>query len=210
MKIILLRHGLTEGNITKKFIGVTDDPLCAEGLSKLHVKREVYITDFIAKCNLIELFVSPMTRCIQSAEALFPKMEFTVVEDLRECDFGILEGKNHEDLSENKEYLEFVNNPTADCFPGGENIEGFLGRCASSFKVCLLKYLDVLNEIDSDDALVFVVHGGTIMGIMDRFANSDESIPYYKWNVDNGCGYIAELKLDENGEMFLDDIKGIN
>ena len=38
MKIYFIRHGLTEGNIQKKYIGKTDEPLCTEGIAELREK----------------------------------------------------------------------------------------------------------------------------------------------------------------------------
>jgi bisphosphoglycerate-dependent phosphoglycerate mutase len=32
MKIVLIRHGATAGNIEKRYIGITDDDLCAFGI----------------------------------------------------------------------------------------------------------------------------------------------------------------------------------
>ena len=41
-------------------------------------------------------------------------------------------------------------------------------------------------------AAAFVVHGGTIMAVMERFARPER--PYYDYNVANGCGFIARFK----------------
>ena len=35
MKILFVRHGLTEGNIANRYIGHTDEPVCARGLETL-------------------------------------------------------------------------------------------------------------------------------------------------------------------------------
>jgi alpha-ribazole phosphatase len=36
MKIVLIRHGATAGNIKKRYIGITDEDLCASGIESIH------------------------------------------------------------------------------------------------------------------------------------------------------------------------------
>lgn len=56
LKIYLIRHGKTQGNLSGKYIGSrTDEPLCEEGIREL--KGKTYPQAQI-------LFVSPMKRCI--------------------------------------------------------------------------------------------------------------------------------------------------
>ena len=31
MKIVLIRHGMTEGNVSRRYIGITDENLCPKG-----------------------------------------------------------------------------------------------------------------------------------------------------------------------------------
>ena len=40
MKIYLIRHGETKGNLKKKYIGRTDEKLCREGRIKLENKKD--------------------------------------------------------------------------------------------------------------------------------------------------------------------------
>ena len=39
-----------------------------------------------------------------------------------------------------------------------------------------------------------VIHGGTIMNIMEEYA--DRHRPFYEWHVKNGGGYLVELDPD--------------
>ena len=67
-------------------------------------------------------------------------------------------------------------------FPNGESQAQFAVRCADAF------YLLTQRKITEDCALV--VHGGTIMAIMERFAVPKGS--YYDFQVGNGEGYILK------------------
>ena len=42
--------------------------------------------------------------------------------------------------------------------------------------------------------VALVIHGGTIMNIMEEYADIQK--PFYEWHVRNGGGY--EVELDEN------------
>ena len=54
--------------------------------------------------------------------------------------------------------------------------------------------------------MAFVVHGGTIMSILEAFA--EEKKNYYDWQVKNGCGYVASTDC-ENGAIVLRNLKYI-
>ena len=79
IKLWLIRHGKTEGNKLSRYIGTTDEPLCQEG------------TEFLHKMDYPKVqavYVSPLKRCVQTAEILFPGEPVHIIEELAECDFG--------------------------------------------------------------------------------------------------------------------------
>ena len=46
-----------------------------------------------------------------------------------------------------------------------------------------------IREAITEAALV--VHGGTIMNIMEKYALPKKE--FYEWHIGNGCGYLVEL-----------------
>ena len=62
MEIVLIRHGATAGNIEKRYIGTTDEPLCDTGTAQI----QEYMS---AGCypKVQALYVSPLKRCSQTA-----------------------------------------------------------------------------------------------------------------------------------------------
>lgn len=173
-KIILIRHGMTSGNREQRYIGRTDQPLCEEGINALLGKS--YPTADI-------LFCSPMKRCLQTADILFPGVEPVIVPDLRECDFGDFEGKNHAELDGGAYYQRWIDSGGTLPFPHGESPEGFKERCVGAFRQCIASA--------DRESLAFVVHGGTVMAIMEAFALPKKA--YYAYMVKNGCGYAADF-----------------
>ena len=103
MKVILIRHGATMGNQEKRYIGITDEALCDTGIEKLlkNVHKDIYPA-------ADKIYVSPMKRCIQTAQIIYPGREAVVVDDLKECDFGRFEGKNYIELSGDAYYQKWI------------------------------------------------------------------------------------------------------
>lgn len=171
MKILLIRHGKTSGNLDNRYIGRTDEPLCAEGVFELHHIH-------YQKCDV--LVSSPMQRCVQSAEILFPEQQIQICDSFRECDFGDFECKNYAELNGNKDYQHWVDSGGLLPFPNGESPDDFRKRCCDAFLQITAEYSDV-------DSIAFVVHGGTIMSILSQFAMPQRG--FYDWLTANAHGW---------------------
>lgn len=175
MRILLIRHGMTAGNLGKRYIGRTDEPLCSVGISALQSRS------YPAPGTLI---CSPMKRCIQTAQVIFPGSEPQIFPELRECDFGDFEGKNYRELDGNADYQRWIDSGGTLPFPGGESPEDFRERCCAGF-------LRAVSENPGSDTMTFVIHGGTIMSVMERLAIPRRG--YYDWQYPNGCGCSCEF-----------------
>lgn len=173
MRINLIRHGKTSGNLEKRYIGRTDEPLCADGMEEIKNNRYPLCDAVIA---------SPMKRCIQTADIIYPDKEIIICDDLRECDFGAFEGKNYTELSGNPDYQKWIDSNATMPFPDGEDPQNFRKRCVDAFRKTAGMF--------SGKILTFVVHGGTIMAVMEKLAVPSRS--YYSWQVKNGRGFAVE------------------
>lgn len=178
IKLWLIRHGKTEGNKLARYIGTTDEPLCQEGI------------EFLKKMDypkVQEIYVSPLRRCVQTAEILFPEKPVHIIEELAECDFGEFENKNYKELSDDPRYQAWIDSNGIMAFPGGESKEECAVRNLEGFQRAVTT---CIRENISEAALV--VHGGTIMNIMEAYALPKKE--FYEWHVGNGCGYLVELE----------------
>lgn len=195
LKIILLRHSITEGNQKKRYIGTTDEPLCEAGIELL---RDKYYPQGA------ELFASPLLRCTQTAELIYPGQRIHIIEDLRECDFGEFENKNYIELADNPKYQQWIDSEGTMPFPGGESREEFRWRALRGFE----RVISFCLKREALSAAV-VVHGGTIMSIMEEYAVSEKG--YYEWHVGNGEGYLVQLdeKQWKAGYRQIDVLKKI-
>lgn len=174
MKIIFIRHGSTLGNLQKRYIGRTDEYLCEEGINQ--IKSHVYPPSEAVIC-------SPMKRCLQTAQIIYPDKKIFVYDDLRECDFGDFEGKNYIELSNNPNYNKWIESNGELPFPDGETHKCFKERCTAAFEKAVSE--NVYNSI------AFVVHGGTIMSVLEKYAFPKRS--FYDYQVQNGCGFVSQF-----------------
>ena len=186
-ELILIRHGKTAGNLLGRYIGSrTDEPLCDEGREELAGKQLPEVE---------RLYVSPMKRCVETAEILWPEFdrkEMQKVTDLRECDFGDFENKNYKELSGNGDYQAWIDSNGTLPFPNGESMDAFKSRCLEAFARIVEDVSGAEQEwIASGKTGIFqagiVVHGGTIMAILEQYGYPKAA--YFDYQVKNGCGY---------------------
>lgn len=192
MKITLIRHGMTAGNMLNRYCGSTDDPLSEQGLKEARAVTP--------DSSVKTVFVTPLIRTQQTARILFPEAEQVIVPDLREMDFGVFENRSYLDMENDSDYRAWVESGCTLPCPGGEGMEGFAQRIFKAFTA-------LLKQNESKEALTVLAHGGTIMAIMTLFA--EEQRPYYEWNVKNLEGYRMDAVLTPEGIYRLINIKPI-
>ena len=176
-KIHLIRHGLTEANIKGQYVGNrTDLPLCDEGIDELRALR-----DTVDYPDIEQLYTSPMLRCRQSANIIYPDTDYTVIDELSEYDFGLFEGKTAAEL-EKEESFALWTAGKLPAPPGGESTDNFVKRLALGFRFVVE---DMMSKGASSGAVI--MHGGAIMMLLSACA-----VPRRKsieWQCENGRGY---------------------
>ena len=108
--------------------------------------------------NVAAIITSPMKRCLETAEILFPEKLYEHVPriqkaGLSECDFGTFEYKNYLELSGDAEYQHFIDTLGREGFPGGETTEAFKARTVKAFQE-IWKEISSQAEPGTDRTLV--------------------------------------------------------
>ena len=190
-------------NLEKRYLGRTDEPLAPEG--RLEIEQL-----YPCSQNADIIFVSPMKRCIETAEIIFAKKdpaEYVRIYNWREIDFGLFEGKNYSELNGNPAYQAWIDGGGQAGFPEGEDVPGFRARVQQGFELFLdicgeyIKKAGCVRDGSVDLTTSAVVHGGTIMAIVSGLTGRD----YYEYMCENGKGY--RLVLDPAGRMLKDPEK---
>lgn len=190
MTIYLIRHGQTRGNLERRYMGVTDQPLCPQGRAALADWRGP---------EAEAVYVSPLLRCRETAAILYPGTAQTAVPGLRETDFGAFEGRTYEELQDSPAYRAWLDSAGQAAPPGGESREQVRRRVLAAFRTVTAGHAP-------GERLALVVHGGTIMTLLEALEPGGQ---FYRWQAPNGGGFrcswdggvlTAEAALSAGGE----------
>lgn len=168
--IALFRHGLTEENKRKAYLGWNDSPLCAEAQNLSTTNRyECY-------------FSSDLQRCISTSSILFPNENLILLKEIREMDFGKWEGKTYEDLKGETQYQQWLTDPLHLCPPNGESFMQFSKRVQSG-------WYHITNEILAHDMerCAVISHGGVMKYLLSKYAPDDRE--FWSWEVQHSLGF---------------------
>ena len=178
MRVRLIRHGLTAGNAARRYVGKSDEPLCPDGVAEAERQAK--------DPALSRVFVSPLIRARQTAAILFPNAKQTIVDGLREMDFGAFEGRTADEMEHDPVYRAWVDDLCRGACPGGESQAEFHARVRDAF-------LETVQKTRAD--ATFVVHGGVIMSILFQLAEPKKD--FYEWMTPNLGGYEADCTIED-------------
>ena len=167
MELTLIRHFPTQGNLEKKYVGRTDEPLAEDYLMDNIWK---YRGRYEPKERLVS---SPMLRCKQTAKVLFPGQAIELCEDIKETDFGIFEGKDYEMLKDTLEYQSWLESQGEGVIPEGESKADFRVRCIRGLEGILASMME-----EGQQSAAIVTHGGVIMALMSEYAEEKQDFYY--------------------------------
>ncbi|HEY2372965.1 MAG TPA: histidine phosphatase family protein [Gaiellaceae bacterium] len=142
-RLILVRHAEPVDDMRGRCYGSLDVGLSPEGMRT--AKRLTTLESDV-------VYSSPRIRALDTARAIADDVR--IDDDLRELDFGELEGRTYDEIAANEPelYRAWMERPTTVTFPGGE-----------SFALLKERALAALERIRSaHDCAVVVTHGGII------------------------------------------------
>lgn len=181
-KLHLIRHGMTAGNRDGRYVGRTDLPICIEGRQELETLRKKYEYPQVE-----EVYCSPLLRCQQTADILFPDAPRTIVEDLVELSMGDFEGKYIKELQTDPAYRAWIQDSLHHSPPNaaetGEEFGARIGRALHAIFMNMSQ-----NQIHE---AAIVSHGGLLMGMLSAFAMPRQ--PMGTWALGNGTGYTIRM-----------------
>jgi len=185
MKVVLVRHGITEWNAQRRFQGQTDVALSALGKLQARAVGRRLRGDSFAAC-----IASDLRRARETAEAILAEMAqpppLRLEPELREMHFGAWEGLTFDEIAERwPEETANFRRQGLWAPPDGETWAAFDARVRRSFdRHC--------SASANGDALLYVVHGGVIHALLRRLMRFG--------------GGAAPIRIDPAGvtEMELD------
>ena len=170
--ITLLRHGLTEANERKAYLGWTDSPLSMKGKREIRELKHRYP-------KYERVHTSDLLRCIETARQLFPDVDPVKRPAFREMNFGSWEGRTYEELKTNADYQKWLENPMEAAVPGGESYLLFSERIQNG-------WIELI-AIEKHEKYALMTHGGVVRELLSRYAPMEK--PFWDWKIPHAMGY---------------------
>ena len=198
-KIVLIRHGITEGNEMHMYYGSTDVSLSERGKHLLEKQRDEGLYPI---SETAQFYTTGMLRTEQTLRIVYGDREHGVIEDLKELDFGEFEMHTYEELNSVPEYQKWITaEDSGKAPPGGESIDSFTKRIRRGFDELTFRnelYMLKLRNHRKEAMTICICHGGVISGIMD-YIWPGEYKNFFEWIPDPGHGYVL---LVEDGSFI--------
>lgn len=190
MKIYLIRHGQTTGDLENRYGGDYDDELTQEGEIQAHK-----LADKLNNSGVQVILVSPKIRAQQTAKILNTTLncEFKTLENLRERNQnGVLTGMTRDEAKVKYPKLVDEVKNYKNQIEGAEGYQDFMARIKKVFA-------EIVNMANYSTIAV-VTHGGPIRAIFREILKLGE--------IDIAdCGY-AVINNDE-GNLEVEKLDGI-
>jgi alpha-ribazole phosphatase len=152
-RLVLVRHGEPDESMHGRCYGRLDVPLSAAGL-----RRAAAVAEALRSHEIDAVYSSPLQRAFDTARAVASAhgLEPIPREDLRELDFGELEGLSHEEIASKHPdlYRFWMEDPSIVRFPGGEALSDLRAR--------VLPEVAGIREQHEGRAVAVVAHGGVV------------------------------------------------
>ena len=156
-RLLLVRHGDTELNSAERYWGHSDVKLSATGLRQAERLR-----DRLTAERIDAIYSSDLGRASVTAETIGSRhrLEVIICSELREVNFGKLEGLTFEEISQlypeiTKLWVE--GNPELK-YPGGESLNTFNKRVSD--------FASRLEKHALEETILIVAHSGSLRTLM--------------------------------------------
>ncbi len=181
-RLLLVRHGITEFNSTRRFAGYSDIEMSAAGYRQVEKLR-----DRLANEKIDAIYSSDLRRALVTAEVISSgrKVDIIACPELREINYGDAEGLTFEEISRlYPELAESIANFNLQLeFPGGESLEGFIERTS--------KFVDRLEKHEPSETILIVSHSGPLKMLVCHLLGIDKS-HWRQIRLDNASLSIME------------------
>lgn len=194
-RVILVRHGETNWNRTKRYQGHSDIALNQTGI--VQAQR---IGMRLAAEKIQAVYSSDLLRAVQTATHIADKHGLPVLQrqELREINFGNWEGLTYEQIIvDNRDLItEIYNGNSSACMPNGESFEILGKRAMSVMEECVQKH--------QGENIVVVAHGGTLRTILCNVLGRNLS---EVWSIsqDNTAINVLEYENGKGKVMMLNE-----
>ena len=192
-KVIFIRHGQTEWNVTGRYQGQSDVKLTEEGK-----KQAEKLADNFPVAKVDAIYASDLCRAMVTAETIAKKFGLKVQAEpaFRELSFGDWEGLTYQQIVDKWEdaMANFLQHPDILEIPGGESFPAVQQRA--------MKRLNELIEKHDGQTIVVVAHGAVLRTMLTAALHMPLQ---YLWSIRqfNTAVNIVRYDADANPTVEL-------
>jgi alpha-ribazole phosphatase len=195
MRLILVRHGETNENAAKRYLGHYDAELNQKGQQQVMSLSETLKRTETQPITAI--FSSDLVRAVESAQVIGNEFQLRPIPifALRELDFGDFDSKTYEEIRQkDSERLEkWILDPYMIAPPNGETLMQ-LGKRVDDWLET------ILTTEKPTGTIVIVSHGGPIRWFLSKWVKGDLN---EFWNVEGlGHGKAMVIEWNEQKKLF--------
>ena len=189
-RVLLIRHGQSEGNAEGRFGGHTATPLSPRGRKQAQATARA-----LAKENITAIYSSDLPRAIETARPLakIAHLRIQLTEAFRERSVGVMEGLTFEEAAEAhpEQYAALLRRDFEHVLSGGESYRQLLDRAR--------RKLDEAIEVNKGGRIAVFSHTGTIC-ILSLHLMGALDAPDLKpvWIATSNCG-VSRFELRDDG-----------
>ncbi len=188
MDLYLVRHGQTESNKERRYIGWSESPLTEEG-----IRQAEKAGFFLGRHNIGGLYSSNLKRAVHTARVVgsMTGLKPVVTPLLREINFGQWEGLTYDQIESRwgGEIRLWFDDPFNRSTPDGETLARVCARMKS--------FLDrVTAQVPPGSRIAAVSHGGSIRALLYHVLNVNAA-SFWDIKIDNAS--ISLIRREGDG-----------
>lgn len=182
MRLVLIRHGLTDYNLRNKYCGSSDI-----GINKIGKLQARAIKNKIKGLKIDKVFCSDLKRSFQTAKIIFGDCNIKIIRNrnLREINFGKWEGLNFKQIIQSYPltYKKWLKNPFTVNIPEGEKAKNFIIRIKNE--------LGKIIKNNRNSTVAVVGHFGVIRTILNSACKVKRK-DFWRMKLNPRAIYIVE------------------
>ncbi|MBU8919255.1 histidine phosphatase family protein [Bacillus sp. FJAT-29953] len=198
MDVYLVRHGITNWNKEKRYLGHSDIGVIRSELSQLNNLQKVLST-----LNFDHVFTSDLRRCQETLAYLSIPSQVSIDCRLREINFGDWEGKTYDELKNQIAYRNWLENWEVYAIPNGESVDVFQSRIDSFFNELFQQAIE--TSPGNKKKILVMTHGGVIRYLVSKYVSSRSF-----WDLSISHGHGIRLTFEQQkGEWVCSSLLAV-
>lgn len=192
MRLVLIRHRLTDYNLKRRYCGIKDI-----GLNKIGRAEAGEIKTKIKGLKVDAVFCSDLKRSWQTAKIIFGTTGCRIIKNpnLREINFGNWEGLTSNQILKRfpSTYKKWLRDPFAADIPHGQNLYHFTSKIKNELKKMV--------KANLEQTVALVIHSGPIRVILNTVLGIKRK-DFWRLKINPDAIYIIEYKGHLKPEVY--------